>query len=254
MEGLCTKMKTSGHTEKFIRKVALRGIKNYLTKLKRSYLEAGNPDYQPMYMGAYWRKNLRKKEKLLSKNNRYKGKARSCDGLETEIGQEGRKGKNMKAGNRKDTNCSTVVFVPNTKGGLLVRKLRKREAIMKDITGFGIKFMEAGGTQLKNSFSLDLGKGKHCGRDCPPCTTNGESRGNCRARNILYESVCRWCNPEDAGRKETPSQRDGIYYGESSRSLHERSKEHMRDASSFSKKSHIVKHWMLEHTEDMTIT
>jgi hypothetical protein len=26
----------------------------------------------------------------------------------------------------------------------------------------------------------------------------------------------------------------------------------MHDASSFSKKSHIVKHWMLEHTEEMT--
>jgi hypothetical protein len=228
-------MKTSG-----IIKVALRGLKNYLTKLKRSCLEAGNPGYQPMYMGTSWRKNLRKKEKLLSKNNWYKGKARSCDGLETGIGHGGRKGKDMKTGNRKDTICSTVVFVPNTRGGLLVRKLREREAIMKDLTGFGIKFMEDGGTQLKNSSSLDLGKGKHCGQDCPPCTTNGEKRGS------------RLCNPEDARRKSTPSQRDGIYYRESSRSLQERSKKHMRDASSFSKKSHIIKHWMLDHPEEMT--
>ena len=34
VEGLCTKMKTSGHTDKFMKKVILKGIRNYMTKLK----------------------------------------------------------------------------------------------------------------------------------------------------------------------------------------------------------------------------
>ena len=92
--------------------------------------------------------------------------------------------------------CSTVIFVPNTKSGTLVRKLREREEVMKELTGFGIKFQEAGGSQLRNSFSLELGKGKHCGREYPPCTTNGDKRENCRKRNIMYETYCRICNPE----------------------------------------------------------
>ena len=41
--------------------------------------------------------------------------------------------------------------------------------------------------------------------------------------------------------------RDGVYVGESSRSLHERAVEHVRDARTFSAKSHIVKHWMTSH-------
>ena len=46
--------------------------------------------------------------------------------------------------------------------------------------------------------------------------------------------------------------RKGIYFGESSRSLFERAKEHMTDASSFSDKSHIIKlegntSWSKEH-------
>ena len=44
-----------------------------------------------------------------------------------------------------------------------------------------------------------------------------------------------------------PASRDGIYVGESSRSLHERAFEHVQDAKSFSAKSHIVKHWMMAH-------
>ena len=41
----------------------------------------------------------------------------------------------------------------------------------------------------------------------------------------------------------------GIYIGESSRSLHERALEHVRDAESFCPKSHIVKHWMTAHPD-----
>jgi hypothetical protein len=51
-----------------------KGIRNYMTKLKRSFLKAGEPGYQPLYVGSSWRKNERKKQKLLSKKNWYKGK------------------------------------------------------------------------------------------------------------------------------------------------------------------------------------
>ena len=43
--------------------------------------------------------------------------------------------------------------------------------------------------------------------------------------------------------------RVGIYLGETSRSLHERAKEHVNDASSIQPKSHIVKHWLEAHPE-----
>ena len=40
-----------------------------------------------------------------------------------------------------------------------------------------------------------------------------------------------------------------MYIGESSRSLHERALEHVRDAEAFCPKSHIVKHWMSAHPD-----
>ena len=43
--------------------------------------------------------------------------------------------------------------------------------------------------------------------------------------------------------------RRGIYLGETSRSLHERSVEHLRDSETFTAKSHIVKHWVNVHPE-----
>ena len=140
---------------------------------------------------------------------------------------------------------TTVVFVPSTRGGLLVRKLKEEEDRMADITGFRIKFQEAGGSKLINCFDKDLGKGLHCGRTpCPPCDST-DKRQNCRSRNLVYESSCRICNPLSS-QQEHYSQlgssqnkpRDGIYIGETSRSLHECAVEHVRDAESFSAKSH----------------
>ena len=43
--------------------------------------------------------------------------------------------------------------------------------------------------------------------------------------------------------------RVGIYIRESSRSLSERATEHFNDAESFSKKSHIIKHWINSHPD-----
>ena len=41
----------------------------------------------------------------------------------------------------------------------------------------------------------------------------------------------------------------GIYVGESSRSLYERTKEHMSDRDGWKEESHQVKHWITEHPE-----
>jgi hypothetical protein len=74
---------------------------------------------------------------------------------------------------------TTVIFVPNTKGGTLTRKLKEREDELSNVTGFRIRFQEAGGRQLKNLFNTDLGSGLHCGRTpCPPCDMNGEKKEN----------------------------------------------------------------------------
>ena len=43
-------MKTIGHTEKFIKKITLKGIRNYMTMLKWSFLKAGEPGYQPLHV------------------------------------------------------------------------------------------------------------------------------------------------------------------------------------------------------------
>ena len=80
--------------------------------------------------------------------------------------------KKHKANHKRDEDIenTTIMFFPSSKDGLLLKMLKERESEMYRITGFKIKFVEAGGTPLGKLFSPDLGKGVHCGRDsCPPC-------------------------------------------------------------------------------------
>ena len=82
--------------------------------------------------------------------------------------------------------------------------------------------------------------------DCAICKQQDEQ--DCRKRNVLYQSECQVCKVDwDEGGRMTQYQRDGkgLYYGESSRSLYERSKDRMDGEDD----SHQVKHWKLDHPD-----
>ena len=204
LEKACIKMKTSGHTEEFIRLAVEQGIRAFDDKVKRSCLDEDHPSYQPLFPKAGWRKNLKSKEKALKRSNWFKGgngdKDESWRGLpSSRTGGRILKKKKMfqKAGGKDNLKqaTSTVVFVPSKKRSTLLRSLRDDEDRMAEMTGFRIKYQEAGGNILANAFNKNLGIGQSCGRDgCPPCK-KPEGRENCKARNIIYESKCLVCNP-----------------------------------------------------------
>ena len=81
-----------------------------------------------------------------------------------------------------------------------------------------------------------------------------EKRVDCKRRNILYESSCNICNA-DVNKKEEGNEitilkaGKGIYVGESSRSLYERTKEHQADRVELDDKSHQIKHWLTDHAD-----
>ena len=76
LENACTKMRTSGHRESFIRKAVVRGITSFDEKVERSQLEESHPGFQPLNQKAGWRRDERTKEKALKKGNWFKGELR----------------------------------------------------------------------------------------------------------------------------------------------------------------------------------
>ena len=54
---------------------------------------------------------------------------------------------------RKRLRPSTVMFVPNTRRGTLLKKLKEKEERLADMTGFKVNYIEAGGTDLGSVLS-----------------------------------------------------------------------------------------------------
>ena len=113
--------------------------------------------------------------------------------------------------------------------GGLAKEMQKAEDIIAEMVGYRVRIVESSGTQLCRLLpNTNPWAGQYCGRtECYTCTQGDEKIQNCRRRNILYESSCTICNPnqEEGSRKsdddkeETLKGKNGIYVGESARSI-----------------------------------
>ena len=121
----------------------------------------------------------------------------------------------------------------NTAGGLLCKRMQDVDHDLGRCTDLRVKMAEMAGTPLGLLLTSNNPWGQtDCLReDCVTCGQGGERLVDCKRRNILYESRCTLCNVEE-GEKKAKTEDEisflragkGIYVGESSRSLYERSK------------------------------
>ena len=143
------------------------------------------------------------------------------------------------------------MFVEHTVNGELAKRLQKAEDEMARMTGFRIRVTEMAGSQLRRILpNTNPWQGQDCLRQgCVPCGQGGERLEDCRRHNILYESSCMECNQTDILYKKGAKLSDceGVYVGESGRSLHERAGEHLHDAGAGKEDSHMIKHWQEHH-------
>ena len=101
-----------------------------------------------------------------------------------------------------------------------------------------VKVVERSGQTLKESLmKSDPFRREKCEEDCALCK-NVESNVDCKGRNVVYKINCKECGESS----------QGLYIGESSRSIGERFKEHWDLYSKNSEKSVIHQH-MLDHHE-----
>ena len=205
--------------------------------------------------------NKTRASKKLTDRSEWFRKQKSADqDLDKEEEEERCLNKYLKDGNyQEDGNRNiptrTVLFVENTRGGELAKRLRSVEKRTENMMGFKTKIVEGVGSKLKNLLpNSNPWKGAGCAREgCIPCAQPGDRKQDCRKRNIVYESKCVICNPEgemyqkDGKELEDKRENPSIYVGESGRSLHERSKEHWADFVARSEDSHILKHWLTHH-------
>ena len=97
----------------------------------------------------------------------------------------------------------SVMFIDNTGGGELARRLQEAESDLGNATGYRVRIVESAGSPLGMLLpSTNPWGPANCERqDCVPCAQGDETRLDCRKRNLLYENRCELCNKTDMKEK-----------------------------------------------------
>ena len=143
---------------------------------------------------------------------------------------------------------TTLLQVPDTKGGRLLKEICKIEPRLAKTSGYQRKIVEKGGRPLSNIFSRNVSSLKCHRASCMPCnnpTVKGSSL--CQVKSIVYEGVCVLCDQAHKADKSKPHK--GYYVGQTSRTLYERCVEHGTSYRRKESSSFMFKHWAVWHSD-----
>ena len=136
----------------------------------------------------------------------------------------------------------TVVFVTATPGDKLLKMIKETESKHRVSDEFRIKFVSKAGTKLKNVLQRKSIREKTCeDKDGRPCVTSdgeGIKTHKCMQNRINYFAKCKTCAEQG---------KLSVYYGETARNLHVRSREHYSGLERECRHNFMYRHIQSEH-------
>ena len=164
----------------------------------KSLLPKEHPEYIPLYLSNDYNRVNRGIAKFLRKFNWFiPGSSKSDNSWKSEIPDD-LKPKSPKLHHQPPT-PQTVLFVPNSNQGILLKRLQEKEPQLMKLSGYSVSLVEASGSPLSRLFSLDLSDGRCYRADCLVClkhTGNGSSiqmsQEICSLRVILRAVLTSW--------------------------------------------------------------
>ena len=214
MNNLMVKIKNSGYDSKFRKEIVDSSLKAF-----SKMIEENKNGTKPLFRNRAWKKEEREENKKNQKLNWYRNKKK------TKI------------------DYTSILFVPPTPGGILIKEMKQREDEINKNEKERIKFVEKSGDNIetllvkKNPFK----KEKCSQKMCPICKNRTEDvKILCNTNNVGYKWTCNMCKEQNKVR---------VYEGESSRSARLRGFEHMAAYRNKQLNSVLYKHKLTEHTE-----
>jgi hypothetical protein len=124
-----------------------------------------------------------------------------CWNLENRVLEKNNKVKNWYKGNNKsEVEYKSILFVPPTPGGGLLRELKNREQELNKTNEYRIKIVEKGGRKVedimvnKNPFKAE----KCTEKWCPLCSGKyGDLKVACNTANTGYRWICKTCQQNE---------------------------------------------------------
>ena len=210
-----TKLKNSGYNAKYRKEIL-----DSATKAFEKMLEEDRNNVKPLFRDRLWKKEEREHSKKEKRLNWYKNEG----------------GKKIK--------YKSILFVPPTPGGILVKQLKEREEELNKFREDRIKIVEKGGIKVENILTKkDPFEKENCkNKVCPICTNESKKLNIlCNSNNVGYRWVCQTCEVQNKTK---------VYEGETARSGRLRGIEHLKQFEGKKTDSVLYKHKLTEHRNE----
>ena len=241
------KLINSGFSIRSSQLTLVHGVTRYMELVESSKLPTSNEKFKPLYYSKHYNKLERKLDKYLARSGWYEDDKKSKSSWRSKLPQ-GWRGSNPIQKKVPGMKFTTVMQVPSSANSILLKELAKVEPRLAKSSKYQVKLVEQSGRQLSKMFSKDIGNVKCSRLDCIPCK-NESVKGStlCKTKSVVYVCVCNICEAEHKLHPE--SSHRGKYIGQTSRTLYERSLEHVKSLRNFELDSFMLKHWSIEHKE-----
>ena len=242
------KLINSGHSLASAQFILVHGTVKYVEMVRKSKLPKNDPDFKPLHCARDFEICNRKLRKLLAKTGWYDDNElnkKTNWRVNLPNNWAGEKPSQFKL---KGMRFSTIMQVPNSKNGALVKLLSRAEPKLAVKSGYQVKMVEKSGKPLHKLFPADVSSCKCHKALCEVCSNHsGKGPSLCGVKSVVYSSICLEC---DAEHKKNPNvKHKGIYIGQTYRTLAERALEHRRSYRRQERSSFMFKHWFLEHSD-----
>ena len=129
--------------------------------------------------------------------------------------------------------------------------LAKAEPRVAKVTGYQVKFVEKPGKSLCNMFPKEISQPRCYRESCAVCiNSTSKHPTRCQQKGVVYFGICKICDAKFRAKESTGKVRhEGLYVGETSRTLSERAHEHRLALDRLDDSSFIVKHWSTKHSD-----
>ena len=125
LEDIIQKMKNSGHKDHFMKRIMIQGITKYERKVRKSKLDLDDSQYSPLHQPS-GRCLKRLKKKAQAKESWFRGEKEQREDGKLAMKPLQKAGKMNKI-EKKRIQPTTVMFVPSTRNGPLIKMMCENE-------------------------------------------------------------------------------------------------------------------------------
>ena len=196
------KMCNSGHSIGSIQYILVHGVTKYMEMERLSKLPETDELYTPLHSSKYYNMYKRKLHKMMQKSGWFSESEVVKKTEWRSLIPRGWSGCKPAQFSVKGMKYSSVMQVPSSRNGRLLKMLARAEPRLAKVTGYQVKYVEKSGKKLTKYFKKEKSINRCHRDDCDVCCNSDlDHPSMCQVKGVVYSGICLMCEEEFKGGK-----------------------------------------------------